>query len=255
MKGFILTQTDDLLSVHERLEQANADTIKIIPSWGWPWDTASRARIIGMAPNVFVRTKSGDISAGSRYPQNILPEIQDWLQLKPNVFVEVGNEPNSGKTDDKFWWNYRFYLDKAREDIIRFQTSVPSIIRAQTVAPAMTLNPDKVDSARRGLEIMHDVMVNFDFIAWHVYLDGGYADPLIQMKTALKLANEFFPNKPHVLTEFNANKMSLSTAVLQIQTTYSFAGTIFYHICDRKDLHPEYCIDTKAALSLAKVSL
>lgn len=72
--------------------------LKVVAAWGLPWTPDATRRAAHIAPTLIVRTSWGDPSAygGQRpYPEadRILEELRPWYAARPDLIIEIGNEP------------------------------------------------------------------------------------------------------------------------------------------------------------------
>jgi len=107
MRGIILTNNQgNFLEFRKTVRKYNYDTVKVVSAWGIgkSWDTVTRAQMLALTPYTIVRTVTGDPSYkdswnGKReyvYPDSkrAIAEITPWYAIKPDILIEIGNEPN-----------------------------------------------------------------------------------------------------------------------------------------------------------------
>lgn len=224
------------------LEHMPYNAIKVITSWGMPWNDLTRAQVLATVPNAIVRTTAGDPSnkSASVYllPDVVVEELRPWVAIKPDVMIELGNEPNIKDVDP---WIYRWWL---KESIIRCRREFPA---AHIISPALIHN----DSVTTWLDIMADVMAMADSIGIHVYEHYGFIGtfPAKTNQFALldKAHHAKFPAKPFILTEFGINDPPTPKKVKH-RRYYEFVqslpprylGGLYYHINEANDIDPQY---------------
>lgn len=286
--GPVLTNVQSMARLFEYRTQLRFDSIKVITSWGLDsgWNDTTRAQILTLTPNPVVRTTYGDpsnkgkIAYAMPYAQNVVEEIEPWIRFKPDLIVEVGNEPNIGIMPTQFIWEYRYHLSEA---IKLLRAKFPMV---RIIAPGFIVNK----TMKEWLSIVGDVFATADYIGVHAYEHVTYTDSTtlpktnhLQEKTDL-LA---YLKKPLILTEFGINATShngkpitnkmkqqeyrdlvnvlravntnpqaiveqemfrprYSTLVRSLVKAKSnnvqYAGALFYHINEKRDIDPQYHI-------------
>lgn len=255
--GPVLTNAVDIKALIAYRNKSNMNSIKVITDWGLdkPWNDVRRGQLLTLTPYPIVRTTAGDPSnkAALNYliPQRVTNELSPWIQFKPDLMVELGNEPNhvSGfglGVGENVIWTYRWHL---MESIKRIRTYYPMV---HIIAPAFIVN----DSMRRWFDICKDVFRMCDSLGVHVYehesFDPTFAGPKTeQLKQIhdlyLPLCSEI--NKPLAMTEFGINSPTRSkrekyeeyiTFAKSLPSVY--AGVNYYHINVKQDIDPQYHI-------------
>lgn len=275
--GVILTYADNLDIVEDCVRIGGYDTLKVVTGWGLPtgWNAETRQRLLQMVPNVIVRTVSGDPSyarpvnplnepnragAGAAYwdydfpdPNRIEQEIAEWYAIKPEIMIELGNEPNIFNTDDEFIWRWSFFL---AESIKKCREVFP---QAKLISPGFMMDPRGKIS--RFYEIAQQTLAQCDYIGVHFYEYYAFKPDQApaskgELREAMELHQKFFPTKQWYVTEFGINDSK------QVQRTdkgeryarllfadeswpilpSNVAGAVYYHLGMKGDIHPEYHI-------------
>jgi hypothetical protein len=242
--GPVLTNAKDIPSLMEYRNAGRFDAIKVITSWGLDtgWNSISRAQLLTLTPNPIVRTSVGDPSNKSvnQYliPEEVITEISPWVLYKPDVMIELGNEPNSNNKVDP--WVYRYYLNetiKRIREVFRY---------ARVISPALIVN----EYTEQWVDILHDVVSTCDYVGIHAYEHHTFDPYTILPRTKqLEIMNAYYIGAPKILTEFGINvgvkrdKM-LDYRELLINLT-DYVGAYFYHYNMRGDIDPQYHIPLK----------
>ncbi len=257
MYGAVLTNVPDMDTLEQRVLDARFDTLAVVGGWGVDkggWSASNRSRLLSMVPNILVRTTEGDPKSGHPYPhhENILNELSLWRN-KPRSYWIIGNEPNvyfdwtptPTKTQIRdYAYGYRYHLALTRG---KLRDLAVAPIRPKLVAPAMSLDPRYMFLAEEMLSILAEEMRRFDVIGWHIYSDvEENLKESKQQRAALTLANKYFPNHPHLITECGMNDPLIPRYERTKQTgeflRASPWGGVMYHICDKGDIDPQYHI-------------
>lgn len=255
--GPVLTNERDIESLIKYRNKGKFDSIKVITGWGLDtgWNSISRAQLLTLTPNPIVRTVGGDPSNRSvdpfLNPDKTEAELAPWIQYKPDLMVELGNEPNiSGNWSNEAIWAYRYFLDLT---ISRIRNKFPLV---HIIAPALIVN----DDMNKWLEILNvgGVLMRADSIGVHAYEHYGFIGASVPARTSqLQIVNavyrRMFGNKPLALTEFGINhppmakneKVSLYRELLQ-HLPDSYIGANFYHLNRKADIDPQYNIPLEA---------
>lgn len=197
--GPILTSTPDLPALERAMAAMRADVIKVVTGWGLPggWTSAARQRLAAMAPSLIVRTVAGDPSAagprGDRIPypyaNQVMDEVLAWARHRPDLTIEIGNEPLNGPTPlDP--WDYAYHLG---ETITAIRSLLP---RARILAPAFSLNERYTADLPRWLGILAPHIRRCHGVAIHAYSSQELAH-------GRALASQFAADRPIWLTEVN----------------------------------------------------
>lgn len=262
--GIVLTHVYELEQLEDCVRRGHYDTVKLVTGWGLDsgWQPAAMQRVLSLVPITIVRTVSGDPSYGTpdlraqyQYPlpERVQAEIAPWYALRPDILIEIGNEPNIQPRGDDFIWEYTYYL---AQTIIRCRTAFPN---AQLIAPALILDP--VCNPRRFLEICHPAMEMCDYIGVHVYEYYGFMADQQQhatthhLRDAWDLYGQFFGAKDWFITEYGINDIWTAPATKGMRYAQfinqgactpampaNVKGAAYYHLCARCDIHPEYHI-------------
>jgi hypothetical protein len=275
--GVILTYVDDLKVLEDCIRIGGYNAVKVVTGWGLStgWNAETRKRVLGMVPNVIVRTVSGDPSyarpvnplnepnkagAGAAYwdydfpdPNRVEQEIAEWYAIKPDIMIELGNEPNVYNTDDEFIWRWSYFLDEA---IKKCRQVFP---QAKIISPGFMMDPRGKIS--RFYEIAKDTLAKCDYIGVHFYEYFAFKPDQApatkgELREAIELHQKFFPNKQWYITEFGINdsqqvqrqhkgeryaKMLFANESWPILPP-NIVGAVYYHLAMKGDIHPEYHI-------------
>lgn len=256
LHGAVLTNVASL----DRLEQhviAGAHTLcKVVTTdrWGAPpggWTLESRARVIGMTGATIVRTVTGDPSAGMPFlhVEQLAAQIDPWYAIRRhNLYIELGNEPNSDATIDPSGYAYHMVASIAE---CRARYPLATII-----AGGLLLDPNSL-SAQRWVNNneYRAALLLCDMIGIHAYAFHNFDDT-----TQLALAERLYADipKPRALTEYGINDVQTSDAVkmqryaqfiCSLPPAYTIAT--FYHIADITDNANDaaYAIELSAELA------
>lgn len=240
--GVILTHVDQLGQLDDCLTRARLNTLKVVTAWGVAggWTTASRewaARV----PTLIVRTVAGDPSYArspgpSPFPMPeaklIAAEIAPWYAVRPNIWVELGNEPDVDSPDDDFIWRYRFYLGQT---VSTLHTIFP---QAKLIAPGLMGGP----RADRFADVAGDVFGMCDAMAVHAYEYYSFTARNVARTKALEnnlaRTRRYSQGKPLWLTEVGINDTKVTTPkdkgqrYLRLMETCKadVIGATYYHL-------------------------
>jgi D-sedoheptulose 7-phosphate isomerase len=275
----ILTYVETLDQLEECIKAGEYDAVKVVTGWGLAsgWNAETRARVLKMVPNVIVRTVSGDpsyarpfdpisgprpgaIGPHAQYwdydfpdPNKVEQEIAEWYSIRPDIMIEIGNEPNVYNQDDDFIWRWNYFLDQS---IQRCRERFP---QAKLISPGFMMDPR--GKITRFYEIAQQTLAKCDYIGVHFYEyyafkpDQGPATKG-ELRDAIELHQRFFANKLWYVTEYGihdtkqtaqAEKGRRYAALLHADEGYpalppNVAGAVYYHLAFKGDLHPEYHI-------------
>jgi hypothetical protein len=216
--GVVLTYVEHLDQLQDCVRRGGYDTVKIVTGWGVDskgggWSPANMQRVLQMTPHIIIRTVAGDPSAGGGGindfpdPDVVEREIRPWYAIRPDIMIEIGNEPNARwNSDDKFIWKWRYFIDAAIE-------------RCRKVFPLATLMVGGLmygkNQPERFLEILQEPMAKCDCIAIHAYEFYAFAPgaPAYtrQLQEALTLCERFFPGRDIYLTEYGINDRTITS--------------------------------------------
>ncbi|HMQ29162.1 MAG TPA: N-acetylmuramoyl-L-alanine amidase [Chloroflexaceae bacterium] len=260
--GLILTNASGPAAVRRAVLAADAKILKVVAGWGVDggWTQAQRAEVAGIAPTLVVRTTWGDPSyaGGTRFfpfADRVLAELLPWLTLRPDAWVEVGNEPLLETiADELVCWRYRAHLDAS---ITAIRGAFP---RARIIAPAhMRNHPVRLGSETNGQArwdaICADVYARCDALGLHAYTEPQAVAGIAALH-ALKLG------KPIWLTEFALNERlddaTRATRYRAVLGRLPVAAALLYHLVespggDPIHFNPNYTLTpgTLAALGAA----
>lgn len=237
MRGVVLTYTKSLPGLVDSLLLNQLGALKVVTAWGVSggWTDANR-RLAARVSCLIVRTKTGD---GKRLdPNAAIAELQPWYVVRPDLLVEIGNEPNApgaGMATDKEIWEYRYNLV---ETIRRIRVEMP---RARIISPAMVADA----SMTRWLAILGDTTPLVDYVGVHAYEWYSFTGETAstgQLKLALDQVGQMckmYAHKPIWLTELGINDMGTPMVTKlrryrELENTLpgNIAGAVYYHICD-----------------------
>jgi hypothetical protein len=266
--GITLTYTENLDQLDDCMRRGGYDTVKVITGWGLPhaWTRADRERVLKY-PNVIVRTVAGDPSAanspGSQTPgvhtipdpNQIQAEIADWYSIRPDIMIELGNEPNAYPADNKSVYEWCWFL---KEAVKRCREVFPA---AKLIAPGLMLQPENPACPRPEtfLTIAHDqedAMRKCDYIGIHIY-DHSAFQPASkgELALAVSLYSHFFGDMPWYITEYGINEPTLEPAakgqryagLVHLNESMprlpkNVIGAVYYHLSTKGDNQPQYNI-------------
>lgn len=259
MDGPILTHVPTIGILDTCMRTGGYDAVKVVTGWGLPngWDEVSRRRVCSY-PHVVVRTVLGDPSYDSGNPaywfletHRVLAEVAPWLAIRPNLMIELGNEPNVIDTGaDILIWRYRYYL---HETITLLRNRYP---QAKLISPAPIM--DVARRPDRWFAIMADAIRRCDYVGLHAYEHTnwmGNAPSTGDLGRCIAQAQAIAADRPWLLTEYGINDPLLNattkgTRYAQLRMGVSkpvlpanIQGAFYYHL----DLHtpplqPQYVI-------------
>jgi hypothetical protein len=279
-QGVILTYVETLDTLEDCVRLGGYDVVKVVTGWGLPagWSPEARQRVAELVPNLIVRTVSGDPSyarpfdplAGgplpgakgpdAKYwdydfldPDRVQQEIQPWYELKPELMIELGNEPNAFNQDDDFIWRWAYFLEQTIE---RCRKAFP---RARLISPGFMA--DARGNMRRFYEIAREQIGSCDYVGVHFYEYYAFSPdqaPALkgELREAIGLHKELFPNKPWYITEFGIHNTDKTPRQAKGERYArllhggdgwpplppNVVGAVYYHLQMKGDIHPEYHI-------------
>lgn len=256
MRGVVLTHTSNLTGLLDTIHANQLGVLKVVTGWGLnrAWTDPDR-RLAARAPMLIVRTVAGD--GKTLDPNKAVAELQPWYTIRPDLVVEIGNEPNApgaGVATDKEIWEYRYNLLAA---IRRIRVEMP---RARIIGPAMVADA----SLHRWLAILGDTTPLVDYIGLHAYEWYQFTPPgTQQLETALHAAQQLcrmHGHRPLFFTELGINDIHQTPTVLKLQRYRALsstlpgnvAGACYYHICERpiNDDQRAYAFTTPSLVAL-----
>lgn len=258
--GPILTQASSLAPVAACIKRGGYTALKVITGWGLPsgWTRQAMTQAAQMVPHLIVRTVAGDPSYNGgkqRFPyfQAVAQEIAPWYTVRPQLYIEIGNEPNLFGWDEDGCWAYRWYLEQT------IRVCRETFPQAKLIAPALLL--EERCRPRRWLELCSDVMWACDAIGVHAYEHDAWLaseqrhGTTGQMELLRRLYGQFFPKHSWLLTEYGINDPATAPRVkgqryaalaYRKASTPSLPpqvkGALYYHFCEDKSLDPQYHI-------------
>ena len=231
-----------------RWDKQNFTSVKVITGWGLSggWSSNDRAQILSLTPNPIVRTVAGDPSSRRHplpHPGIIIDELRTWLDMKFNLMVELGNEPNIRPVEDRFIWEYRYFLDQSIDLVRRMYP------HAHIIAPALIVN----ETAQRWFDICKDIFTKCDSVGIHAYEHISFLSAKdIPRTNQLSTVNAMYEGikKPKVMTEYGINdskvakvaKLTEYRQMLPVLRTIGYIGATFYHVNVKEDIDPQYHI-------------
>lgn len=279
-RGVILTYVDSLDTLEDCVRLGGYNAVKVVSGWGLPrsWDPESRKRVIAMVPHLIVRTVSGDPSyarphdplaggpipgakgANAQYweydflnPDTVQAEIQPWYELKPDLMIELGNEPNVFNQDDDFIWRWAYFLEQ-------------TIIRCREVFPEATLiSPGFMMDARGNMKRFYEIgqkqIAMCDYVGMHFYEYYAFKPDQApatkgELRDAVQLHQQFFPDMPWYITEYGIHNTDRTPRHVKGERyarllhggdgwpalPVNVRGAVYYHLQMKGDIHPEYHI-------------
>lgn len=244
MFGVCLTNTKDFLTFRASVRNKNLDTVKVISAFGFPvsWNQQTRAQILALTPNTIVRSITGDPSYMQSwkmtrdfvYPdwKRLYKEIFPWYDIKPDILIEIGNEPNLDNSIDPYI--YRYYL----QDCINQCREVFPL--AQIITPGLQQNELEQDwFSIFSLDNEDYVPLNADYTGIHIYdhLNLELQNPRIQQ--TLQWGKRL--GKPLFCTELGINKPKATRVERYRFFTSEIGGNaVYYHYNAARDIDPQY---------------
>ena len=279
-KGVILTYVDTLNSLEDCVRLGSYNVVKVVTGWGLPtsWTTETRQRVIDMVPNLIVRTVSGDPSyarphdplaggpipgakgANAQYweydflnPDKVQAELQPWYDLKPDMMIELGNEPNVFNQDDEFVWRWAYFLEQT---VNRCRQVFP---QATLISPGFMM--DARGNMQRFYEIAQKQIAMCDYVGMHFYEFYAFKPDQApatkgELRDAVQLHQQYFPAMPWYVTEYGIHNTDKTSRQLKGERyarllhggdgwpalPVNVAGAVYYHLQMKGDIHPEYQI-------------
>lgn len=244
MKGIILTNYEnDFLRFRNTVRKYQFDTVKVVTAWGTgkAWDQLTRAQILALTPYTIVRTVTGDPSYKENwkkdreyvYPDSkrAIAEIQPWYAIKPDILIEIGNEPNLPTVDV---WTWRYYL---RETLITLRKAFPL---AKFISGGLIQNEYEFEWYTILGEKEIPVLSTFDYIGVHLYEHEQFYinsyDTTEKTTASLVRARKY--GIPFI-TEMGINK-SLMPRYTEYTRLLSFTHGVIYHYNTARDIDPQY---------------
>lgn len=247
--GPVLTNSRSAASFLDYYRAGRFSAAKVVTAWGIDggWTPEARAAVVSSVPRLAVRSVSGDPSykGASPFPkpQALVEEFRPWVALRPNVWLEIGNEPNVWGPSE-FAWLYRYWLGQS---ITALRTAFP---KAKLIAPAVLVGGNEWE---RWVRTMADTLRRCDSIGMHAYgwhrLLGPAEGETGQYQQAQKVYNDLFPNYTVAITEMGIHDPNLPKAEklahyrqVAREAPRRYTWALFYHCNERGDIQPEYDI-------------
>lgn len=257
MHGYVLTNGRNIDYLYQFLRKDEVEILKIVPTWGLPWNDYSRAKILAATKDTIIRTTHGDPSRnidhvivrdvakdGHDY-RYLLPQsfysLDPFLSIKPHCYIELGNEPNLDNVD---FWIYRYWL---LETIKYLKDKYPY---AKLISPAPIVDSVYIEKAKRFYAICQDALMLCDYSGIHAYEHKSFTLPQTnQLKTAMNLSAQYLGMKPLMATELGINDKDISMKdkikeYKNVEKAYSKSIKAFciFHINADKDNWPNYSV-------------
>lgn len=252
--GPVLTNTPTISAFLGSYAANRFSAAKVITAWGVDggWTSTNRELLVRSIPRLIVRSVAGDPSFkgwGNPWypdPDTLVEEFRPWVALRPDIWLEVGNEPdvvwdaNPNSRSEFSIWVYNYWLELA---YWKLKQAFPD---AKLIAPSPRVGyyPDWY----RWLEIRSDVLARYDAVSLHLY--GWHAlvgDGKGELVAAKPVYDRLFPGKSVALTEVGVNdpatphqrKLEIYRAFAR-NTPEHWRWVMFYHYNAKRDIHPEY---------------
>ena len=227
MQGLVLTSANNLTELLGSMRANRIPLLKIVTGWGVHWNSDAINQICSM-PSLLVRTVSGD--GKPLHPQTVLDEIAPFYAVRPQIQIELGNEPNSTDASDDAAWLFRWWFI---ETVKAVRERYPL---ARIVSPGLIENRQET-----WWRINQDAFSMADSIGFHAYAFFDFTSTDTgQLQRALQLLGAIFPHKPWLGTELGINDMATppSTKATRYGTLHrklpsQVAAAVWYHFCDQ----------------------
>lgn len=259
--GLILTSAPSVAWLRTQLQTAKAQILKVVPSWGLPWNEATIREVAQLAPQLVVRTSWGDPSYRGNgkdghllIAAQVLAELRPWLDARPDAWVELGNEPLiADQASERAAWDYRYHLEQTIDELRRRYP------RVRLIGPAHLRNHlvrlgEYQDGQGRWDAICGDQLRRCDALGLHAY-------SVTQAVSGLKaLRDGVSGSLPIWLTEFALNEQLEPAArgrkYREILDVLPVAAAMVYHLdhaggTDPAHFRPEYQLQPLTLAALA----
>lgn len=229
MFGFVLTHAKDINSVYTDRTKFRANTIKVVTSWGLDWTAQNMIRVLRGFDNVIVRTAHGDPSSGKPYPhkEQVLQEIEPWYKYRRDIYVQIGNEPNSHMTDIH---GYAWHMIEAVNAV---KDTYPL---AQIISPPLQQYKDE----EKWLAALFDITMQCDYTGVHAYEHTTFVNSPRLAYIEKNYPRTLYPD--YIFCELGINVPSLGRLNEYRQVLAKYHGGVFYHKNDAKDIDPQYVL-------------
>lgn len=245
MRGIILTNNQgNFLEFRKTVRKYSYDTVKVVTEWGTgkTWDTITRAQILALTPYTIVRTVTGDPSYQDSwkrdrkyvYPdaKRAIAEIAPWYAIKPDIFIEIANEPNLPTVDP---WSWRFYL---QDTLIACRNVFPL---AKFISGGLIQNDKEQEWYHILGKSLTPVLPQFDYVGVHLYEDTQFfvneLDVTPKTQKTINLARQF---GPLFITEMGINKASNDRRFRDYTALTALYPGVVYHYNSALDIDPQY---------------
>lgn len=225
--GMVLTDWGDLRSA---FVSGGFRALKVVTAWGQGWDEQTRLRTAALSEVLVVRTQAGDPSGIHPYPnyEQVIVEVRPWWQIRPHLWVEIGNEPNIKQDIDPAGWAW--HLAKA---VAMVRAEFPL---ARIISPA--LSPAHPMEQWANTPMWQDAIKLCDAYGVHQY---AHHDLVADDTGHAKLNRANVPqDKPWMLTEYGIHDPTTSDSVkgeryaeFRASLPPLVAGAFAYHLCAR----------------------
>ena len=252
--GPVLTNAPTASSFVEAYYANRFSAAKVVTAWGIDggWNPTNRWLLTTNVRRLIVRSVAGDPSYLKArwypHPDDLVEEFGPWVEVRDNLWLEVGNEPDvrwdqlKEKRSEWDIWEYRYWLDEAER---RLRREFP---HAKLIGPSPRVSY-YLDWAR-WLLIMADVLKRFDAVSLHIY--GWHSivdDKKGEFLAAKPLYSKLVPGKSVAITELGIHDPT-QTPHEKLEAYRDFARkapanwrwALFYHYNARRDVDPEYSV-------------
>jgi len=260
--GLVLTNAPSLAVVGDALSRGGYNVLKVVSGWGLPggWTRETIQQAVRIAPTVIVRTRTGDPSLDKRFggdfafvdQHRVEAELYPWYRERPDLWIELGNEPNAYPLTVRQMHEYAYFLSRSVE---RCRVIFPE---ALLMAPAMIIDRP---NAEQFMAICRPIFNQCDAIALHAYEWETFAGPVAgrkgELEQAFAIAGRLFPQKRWFLSEYGIHGPQLTPAVKGARYAQllhrrplpeQLLGASYYHLCIDGKIQPEYHIYPKGDL-------
>lgn len=198
LHGPVLTATETLQEFEQHVRAGGHTIKKVVTTWGgwakkgediWHWNTDTRNHVCHTIPGeLIVRTTRGDgYYLGSDEPEWAFPlpdeieaEIQPWYDIKSDIWIQIGNEPNNHydgnvffterKNDQRFIDEWAGHLDAA---IMRCKERFP-LAKIITSPLASIVDPTRYFDAMQNLpNLTNDIYIGFNTLTSNSFRDSA----------------------------------------------------------------------------------
>lgn len=228
MFGFILTNAKDYKEVKAYADKFGVDTIKIVPTWGIPWDKDyNRIRILRGFKNVIVRTPNGDPLSGKPYLhwEEVVAYIKPFYRYRRDIIIQLGNEPNNGFIDPYgYAYHYQLTIDACKREF-----PLAKLISA----PLQQRNKNDIWNTA-----LFECTMQCDYTGIHLYEDFTFIGSVREQETINQYPLDLYP--PLFICEagINVPKLTRINEYRLLETRYGNA--VWYHMVADKKIDGQY---------------